>query len=90
MKKVQVVPVPIVLPTGHKNLRVVVISDTHNDTNQLRFSVPDGDILIHCGDFTERRDWIGLEEKLPETVSQFNDFMSSLPHKHKIVVAGNF
>ena len=31
-------------------VRVVVISDTHTSHRQL--VLPDGDILIHCGDFT--------------------------------------
>ena len=44
-------------------------------------TIPVGDILIHCGDFTQT-------DKLCE-VADFSDWLSSLPHKHKIVIAGN-
>ena len=66
---------------GH--LRFVCISDTHDSvekgTQQLQ--VPDGDVLIHAGDFTTT----GLMEQ----VQQFDDYLSTLPHPVKIVVAGN-
>jgi predicted phosphodiesterase len=37
--------------THYMCVRVVVMSDTHNHANNL--IVPPGDILIHCGDFTD-------------------------------------
>jgi Icc-related predicted phosphoesterase len=43
--------------------------------------VPDGDLLVHAGDLTlrgERRE-----------VEDFNAWLEELPHRHKIVVAGN-
>ena len=43
--------------------------------------VPEGDVLLHGGDFTQ----IGLRDE----VEHFNQFLASLPHKHKIVIAGN-
>jgi len=43
--------------------------------------VPEGDVLIHAGDFTN----IGQ----PQDVKDFSDFLGKLPHKHKIVIAGN-
>jgi len=60
-------------------VRLVCLSDTH--TKHRDIEVPDGDILIHTGDFTERGP---LDE-----VKDFNDWMATLPHRHKIVVAGN-
>lgn len=58
-------------------MRVVCISDTH-----LRaVEVPDGDVLVHAGDFT-------MQGSLLE-VESFNKWLSSLPHPHKIVIAGN-
>merc|ERR1712241_1127354 len=36
------------------SVRIVFISDTHSYHHQLP-SLPHGDILIHAGDFTERR-----------------------------------
>ena len=43
--------------------------------------IPDGDILIHAGDFTRCGH---LQE-----VRDFNTWLGTLPHKHKIVIAGN-
>ena len=40
-----------------------------------------GDILLHCGDFTD----LGKEEE----VEDFNNWIGELPYKHKIVIAGN-
>jgi predicted phosphohydrolase len=57
----------------------VCISDTHNKHRDL--VVPDGDILIHAGDFT----LFGKEEHAQD----FNTWLGTLPHKHKIVVNGN-
>lgn len=60
-------------------LRVVMISDTHGCHRRLR--VPEGDVLIHGGDWTR----MGLEED----AADFNAWLGELPHKHKIVVNGN-
>ena len=42
--------------------------------------IPDGDILIHAGDFSIT----GLVYE----VKEFNDWLGTLPHKHKIVIGG--
>lgn len=55
------------------------MSDTHGYHRQLE--VPDGDLLLHSGDMTNRG-------TLPE-VEEFNDFLAGLPHRHKVVIAGN-
>lgn len=61
-------------------MRLVILSDTHG--NRLKkWLIPEGDVLIHCGDFMKGR-------KLDE-VKAFNDDLAAQPHKHKIVVAGN-
>lgn len=60
-------------------MRIVAISDTHNLHNGTQ--IPEGDVLIHAGDFTENGT---LEEVLA-----FERFLRKLPHKHKILVAGN-
>ena len=59
--------------------RIVCVSDTHN--RQGKFSVPDGDVLVHAGDLTGRG-------TLPE-VTAAAEWLRSLPHRDKIVVAGN-
>ena len=61
-------------------MRILQISDTHNRHNELT-NLPEADIIIHCGDFTEQ----GTEE---ETLDFLNWFIG-LPYKHKIFVTGN-
>jgi predicted phosphohydrolase len=60
-------------------MRLVLISDTHQRHDQL--TVPDGDVLVHAGDFSTRG---GVEE-----VARFNAWLGTLKHKHKVVIAGN-
>lgn len=60
--------------------RLIIISDTHNLHDQIK-KIPDGDILIHAGDLTN-------QGEIQDVVS-FNKWLGSLPHKHKIVIAGN-
>ena len=60
-------------------MRIIAISDTHGWHNKVK--VPAGDLLIHAGDFTNvGEDWL---------VENFNDWLGTLPHRHKIVIAGN-
>jgi len=59
-----------------------MLSDTHAHP-LAKWLIPDGDVLIHSGDFCRGR-------TVPlEAVRHFNDDMSALPHKHKLFVAGN-
>lgn len=58
---------------------LVFISDTHTRLRDIH--VPDGDILIHCGDICRSG---ALDE-----LDQFNADMATLPHPHKVVIAGN-
>jgi predicted phosphohydrolase len=60
-------------------LRLVCLSDTHN--KHARIAIPDGDVLLHAGDFTGRG---GAAE-----VEAFGVFLAGLPHRHKVVIAGN-
>jgi Icc-related predicted phosphoesterase len=60
-------------------MRIVAISDTHEQHDQL--NIPDGDVLIHSGDFT----YTGKVE----AVVSFNAWLGRLPHKYKIIIAGN-
>lgn len=59
--------------------RLILTSDTHEQHRQLK--VPDGDIFVHCGDFTMIGEGRWVED--------FNKWLGELPHKYKIVVAGN-
>lgn len=58
-------------------MKLVIISDTHRREPEL----PDGDVLIHCGDLTYRGD---IQESYQQLV-----WLSVQKHKFKIVVAGN-
>jgi len=58
---------------------MVLMSDTHNRHDRL--TVPEGDIVIHAGDAT----WGGTYREL----KPFAGWFSGLPHKHKVMVAGN-
>jgi Icc-related predicted phosphoesterase len=60
-------------------MRFVVISDTHKQ--HWKVDVPDGDVLLHAGDFTSRGHY--------DEIKDFSAFLESLPHQHKIVIAGN-
>lgn len=59
-------------------IKVVCLSDTHN---HIVTDVPFGDILIHAGDLTER----GTAEELNNAIK----WLQELPHKYKVVIAGN-
>jgi predicted phosphohydrolase len=68
---------PTIIPG---KLRIVCISDTHNDDPSAK--VPDGDILLHAGDMTDD----GTLEELETTLS----WIRKLPHKKKVIIAGRF
>jgi len=59
--------------------KLVIVSDTHNQISQLK--IPDGDIFIHCGDWT----MLGQQ---PEMI-KFGKFIRKLPHPIKILIPGN-
>lgn len=62
-------------------MRLVIMSDTHKQHHHPMAQPPDGDVLIHCGDFTMHGGADDLEE--------FNRWLLSQPHKHKLAVFGN-
>jgi len=62
-------------------MRLVVISDTHGLHDRIE-SLPDGDILVHGGDFMNSG--YALEE-----VVSFNRWLRKQPFKQRIVCAGN-
>ena len=65
-------------PRDHANpIAVVCISDTHNHKPQI----PDGDLLLHAGDLTQT----GTLQEISEMLA----WLRSLPHPHKVIVAGN-
>lgn len=65
------------VPTSSFPITVVCISDTHNKQPVL----PAGDLLIHAGDLTENGSFAEVQAGLT--------WLSSQPHRYKILVAGN-
>lgn len=66
-----------------KEYKIIAISDTHNQLKKVidKGRIPDGDILIHAGDSTNRGNkW---------EVEKFCKEYGSLPHKYKIYTPGN-
>ncbi|MFI0353343.1 metallophosphatase domain-containing protein [Actinomadura sp. 9N407] len=61
-------------------MRIVAVADTHTYHHEL--AVPDGDVFVHAGDLG--RFGKGLHE-----LERAADWMQGLPHRTKVVVAGN-
>ena len=65
-------------------MRIVTLSDTHGyhwEIGKYNNPIPDGDVLVHCGDW---QSYGKLEE-----LYDFNKWLGTLPHKYKLVIAGN-
>lgn len=60
-------------------MRLVLISDTHR--RHARLALPEGDVLIHAGDFSSSG---GAAE-----LADFDGWLARQPHRHKVVIAGN-
>lgn len=61
-------------------MKVVGISDTHSMHRRIPAN-PGGDVLIHAGD--------SLGQGTLENIEELNEWLGTLPHRHKIVIAGN-
>jgi predicted phosphohydrolase len=61
-------------------MRIVAVADTHTFERDFE-EIPDGDVFIHAGDLLRS----GEIETLPPVAA----WIKSLPHRHKIVIAGN-
>ena len=78
---------PVKIPMVHdgsqpkllNHIRFVCISDTHGKHRKI--NLPDGDVLLHAGDITN----VGEANQLED----FAEWLSDLPFKQKIVIAGN-
>lgn len=60
-------------------MRLVMISDTHGRHEEL--ALPEGDCLIHAGDFSSG--WH------PQETEAFLQWFAEQPHRHKLLIAGN-
>ena len=59
-------------------MKAVVLSDNHTNYD---FETPEGDILIHCGDFTFHGN--------PKEMEKFKNYLKKQPHEHKLFIFGN-
>lgn len=66
-------------PKSPGALRFVCLSDTHSW--HAKHDVPEGDVFLHAGDFTRDGE--------QEDIESFAQWLKGLPHRHKIVIAGN-
>ncbi len=60
--------------------RIIAISDTHG-VDRMAVTIPDGDILLHAGDFSSYGH--------SNDTKYFLKWFGALPHKSKVLVAGN-
>ena len=60
-------------------MKIIAISDTHNLHHKL--VLPEGDMIIHAGDFTT---WGDIKE-----ANCFKNWFAKLPYKYKVCIAGN-
>ena len=68
-------------PPSGRRVRVVLLSDTHQQLSSI--TVPPGDVLCHTGDISFcARGGVAV-------LGEFNSLLASLPHPHKLVIAGN-
>lgn len=63
-------------------MRITCISDNHDQNLKTKWSIPEGDILIHAGDL------VGVGDKLERFERGFKN-LSHLPHPVKLYVPGN-
>eukprot|EP01129_Flabellula_baltica_P011756 TRINITY_DN519_c0_g1_i2.p1 TRINITY_DN519_c0_g1~~TRINITY_DN519_c0_g1_i2.p1 ORF type:complete len:245 (-),score=46.46 TRINITY_DN519_c0_g1_i2:479-1213(-) len=61
-------------------IRIIHMSDTH-DLHERYQSIPEGDIFIHSGDFTNAGD--------ADEIERFFEFLERVPCEYKVVIAGN-
>ncbi len=64
-------------PDPSSSIRLTCVSDTH----AKKAVIPDGDVLIHAGDLANQGTAAEIQDQI--------DWMASLPHPHKIMIAGN-
>ena len=77
----QNIAIPDIYPPKQEGfIRFVFASDTHEAIG-WESNIPDGDVFIHAGDFT----MLGALQETKDFVSK----LVKLPHKYKIIIAGN-
>ena len=85
-KKVVKVDIPFHKNRKGRPVRFVVVSDTHNGHHEAQMP-EEGDVLLHCGDFTNKHDW--KSEAYKTSLGNFNRWLGEQPYPIRIVIAGN-
>ena len=62
-------------------MRCVILADTHGMHMQMKHKIPDGDCIIHCGDFCNNGTMLDC--------IKFLNWFGTLPHSKKFFIAGN-
>ena len=62
-------------------MKIVCMSDTHNQLDSWIDRLPEADVLVHAGDLSGRGRTYEIEKQL--------DIMAGFPYKHKVFIAGN-
>lgn len=70
-------PHSLPIPNSASPISIVCISDTHC----RQPNVPDGDVLLHAGDLTNKGSFDEIQSQL--------NWLQTLPHRCKVVIAGN-
>ncbi|KAF4994792.1 hypothetical protein FDECE_12997 [Fusarium decemcellulare] len=70
-------PEPACFHSDSQPITVVCVSDTHCTQPEL----PDGDVLLHAGDLTDKGTFEELQAQL--------GWLKTSPHKYKVVIGGN-
>jgi len=65
-------------------MKIVCISDTHGMHEKIG-ALPEGDILIHAGDFSVE----GFKAPGLEELMTLNHWLEEQAHRHKLLIAGN-
>lgn len=70
-----------------KIVRICCISDTHQYHRDIS-NIPECDIFIHAGDITFSSRRLSKEIVISK-LSEFNEWLGSIPARHRLVVGGN-
>lgn len=73
-------------PPRAGSVRLVVVSDTHERHAQV--SLPEGDVLLHCGDILMSSS-LSTQERGLRVLQDFNSWLQAAPCKEKVVIGGN-
>ena len=67
------------------SLKIVAVSDTHGFEDQFEDNLPEGDVLLHLGDFALD----GLHQTVQDGLRNFDHWLSKQDFQYKIVIRGN-